>query len=1026
MVSPRRPERSPFKRSPCVTSRPTSRLSLKWSPPGSARCQRYRQATKVEQDGKLCRKTTVNSIKQVPIVKVDRAKADHRVRSAKTPEPLITSPLPRTDRHQDVAFSQCSTRPASSLGASIILGSKPGSRENLLDTQDSEFDMFEPKKVGLHQPLSINVHDDHMDKEHVEQAGHLGGKNVSFEESDYNRQMNLFGGGLAVKYNSSAKSPPIVWHEVSNSEICNEVITEPFYDSNGKMHFPEAIKSSSETVIQSHGYERNIFTKSKLARKFDKKLNVKEPTIMAETTLSDDPPFLRAQAPIAAPRQPLPVEGKHFAKLVPVDKELGNDERPQSAFQAEQVPTVPPKKQYEPAAVPEAEVKPIPEVVIESAPVAEPEPISAPAATQVPEAMREREPESVLEQKQRYRRRRQGLRSDPESERFSRLMKKSKYKIPEVVIEPEPVPEPTPEPEAVYEPIPESEPEPEPEPKLEPEPEPEPEPESESEPEPEAEPEPDPQPEAETESELERESESGTEPELETESEPEPQRETEVHRPPEPVLCQPKIQKSTFWPKKPDRKLPRTPLESDLDEPRHSPIYAVPSSNKRVVEESPKSQLEQRSESAEPEYRKIAYLLECNGANGFKSTVSEKSLSERETTIKPFKLLRRKRVNFEEPSSPSPPEPTSGPTRVSPEPVSFVPMTPLATDHAQSGPHEARNQPRGSGLLQQRLDAWQPILTPGTVLPAFLLIGLAFVPIGVLLLVTSDNVQQFRYDYTNCSQACDATPCNCTILFDLDDHYDKDVFLYYSLTNYFQNHRRYVRSKDTDQLHKGRLKADPYEFCEPFDYVNGKPIAPCGIIANSIFNDTFQLFLTYEDPFKPDAEVTLDMTDISWVTDKENKYKNPRNMTEAFRHYYAKPVAWPVAADQLDPLDPGNNGYTNERFMVWMRVAAFSTFRKLYARVLHKKGTRYSGGLPKGSYKMAHRVHGQKWFILSNTSWLGGKSTFLGVSYIVVGVLILLLDAFLFYSIRRYKVNDDHFTSIDKKTPFYNYAYEED
>ena len=43
-------------------------------------------------------------------------------------------------------------------------------------------------------------------------------------------------------------------------------------------------------------------------------------------------------------------------------------------------------------------------------------------------------------------------------------------------------------------------------------------------------------------------------------------------------------------------------------------------------------------------------------------------------------------------------------------------------------------------LKQQRLPAWQPILTAGTVLPAFFAIGIAFIPLGAVLLVTSDDV----------------------------------------------------------------------------------------------------------------------------------------------------------------------------------------------------------------------------------------------------------------------------------------------
>lgn len=41
---------------------------------------------------------------------------------------------------------------------------------------------------------------------------------------------------------------------------------------------------------------------------------------------------------------------------------------------------------------------------------------------------------------------------------------------------------------------------------------------------------------------------------------------------------------------------------------------------------------------------------------------------------------------------------------------------------------------------QQRLPAWQPIITADTALPVFLIIGLLFIPIGIALVVTSERV----------------------------------------------------------------------------------------------------------------------------------------------------------------------------------------------------------------------------------------------------------------------------------------------
>lgn len=60
--------------------------------------------------------------------------------------------------------------------------------------------------------------------------------------------------------------------------------------------------------------------------------------------------------------------------------------------------------------------------------------------------------------------------------------------------------------------------------------------------------------------------------------------------------------------------------------------------------------------------------------------------------------------------------------------------------------------------------------------------------------------------------------------------------MYYGLSNFYQNHRRYVKSRDDNQL-LGNLDTSPSSDCAPFHKDDaGKYIAPCGAIANSLFN----------------------------------------------------------------------------------------------------------------------------------------------------------------------------------------------
>lgn len=64
---------------------------------------------------------------------------------------------------------------------------------------------------------------------------------------------------------------------------------------------------------------------------------------------------------------------------------------------------------------------------------------------------------------------------------------------------------------------------------------------------------------------------------------------------------------------------------------------------------------------------------------------------------------------------------------------------------AAGGPGAGKSKkPDNTAFKQQRLPAWQPILTAGTVLPAFFVIGLIFIPIGIGLYVTSNNIKEFE------------------------------------------------------------------------------------------------------------------------------------------------------------------------------------------------------------------------------------------------------------------------------------------
>jgi len=77
------------------------------------------------------------------------------------------------------------------------------------------------------------------------------------------------------------------------------------------------------------------------------------------------------------------------------------------------------------------------------------------------------------------------------------------------------------------------------------------------------------------------------------------------------------------------------------------------------------------------------------------------------------------------------------------------------------------------------------------------------------------------------------------------------VYMYYSLTNFYQNHRRYVKSRDDYQLlGASRGYSSLSTDCEPYRGIangslpsGGVPYAPCGAIANSLFNGELNVYI---------------------------------------------------------------------------------------------------------------------------------------------------------------------------------------
>lgn len=273
---------------------------------------------------------------------------------------------------------------------------------------------------------------------------------------------------------------------------------------------------------------------------------------------------------------------------------------------------------------------------------------------------------------------------------------------------------------------------------------------------------------------------------------------------------------------------------------------------------------------------------------------------------------------------------------------------------------------KDSRFKQQRLPAWRPVPTIMTLVIVFSVFGIVFIILGIVLLVYSKKVKRLELEYTDCS--LNINPCVKNII--VKENIDKPVFVYYQLDGFYQNARRYLSSKNVDQL---RGKSDKVDDCKPvtknrdlgYEFaIDGQSLAPednaipCGLMAKTFFNDTYKFNVN-------DEAIYVNETDISFDKDrdiyKENKYPSRQ---------------W--------------HSLTDEHFLVWMRPSGLPNPRKLWGRIDRdlKEGDNIKIEITNNYNVQAYK--GKKKIILSNATTFGGKNKFLGISYIVVGCLGIL------------------------------------
>lgn len=327
-------------------------------------------------------------------------------------------------------------------------------------------------------------------------------------------------------------------------------------------------------------------------------------------------------------------------------------------------------------------------------------------------------------------------------------------------------------------------------------------------------------------------------------------------------------------------------------------------------------------------------------------------------------------------------------------------------------------KPLNTSFRQQRLRAWQPNLSPHGILPLLIIIACVFAPLGVGLLVSALRTQTLEIKYEQChlqaspsdlqtipseyvqsnfhkttavrpqwqlieNDANNINNLTCHIQFEIPNDIKSSLYVYYKLTNYYQNHRKYIESFDLDQL-KGKALL-PHQLdknCKPFKEIDGKAIYPCGVVANTLFNDTFSHELTNVKDNSLSIQLTTEGT--AWHTDR-HRYKPTK--------YNASQIVPPPNWVHMFP-----NGYTEDNipdlqtwqgFQIWMRTAALPNFYKLSLHnVSH--GLKLHKGIYSINIDLNYPVlsfNGTKSFVLTTSHIMGARNTTLGIIYLAIAGL---------------------------------------